>query len=339
MVAKYESFISSHYAAIAKAKYGKAGVVGIFELVQRIKEIFLTVITDSYRGQIVIAHAIDGKPLFPRPKVFSSADLLVELSGDILVQPLGGKYLVYRKPRINLKALSMRAIVYVWNSGLEHFILKGVQGEIPKINALDTSFFAIPTFHSLSEALERYGLGSALNCSCPILEESWAEKARLFFKPGPEKIMRTSLHQFLHATMRGAEVRPEQIVDASHPVDIQVAWNLVGSLALIEIKWLGQSRAGRKRRGGHSEGRALVGAKQLAGYIDKNKPFSPYKTARGYLVVIDGRRRGIRPGQRKIRAADGLYHSTREIVYRPQYHITRTDFAPAFRFFVRPEIA
>lgn len=148
--------------------------------------------------------------------------------------------------------------------------------------------------------------------------------------------MRNSLSYYLKARLRGVEVRPEQIVDSSHPVDIKVSWFLSNRLALIEIKWLGKARTKTKISSEFSAARALEGASQLADYLDKNKVQAPTHKTRGYLVIIDGRRAKTKKQTKQINLADGNKYANMEIIYKPKYHDDRTDFEVPIRMFAEP---
>lgn len=80
-------------------------------------------------------------------------------------------------------------------------------------------------------------------------------------------------------------VKREQIVDATHPVDIKVTWPAINNVALIEVKWLGDSGQTQYR-----DARANEGAKQLIDYLASSVQEEPDKHFVGYLTVFDGRR-------------------------------------------------
>lgn len=150
--------------------------------------------------------------------------------------------------------------------------------------------------------------------------------------------MRRSLTQYLRGVMRDANVKPEQNVDESHPVDIHIQFTSTSQHAIIEIKWLGQSinPITGKKATGYSHGRALEGAKQLADYIDKTIQSSPHYGARGYLVVFDGRRNGLRVGMKSLAATKALGFRDEEISYSTDYASIRTDFDPPMRLYLNP---
>ena len=107
----------------------------------------------------------------------------------------------------------------------------------------------------------------------------------LTFVQKPEHFMRDSLWQCLQNILRNHTVKREQIVDATHPVDIKVTWPAINNVALIEVKWLGDSGQTQYR-----DARANEGAKQLIDYLASSVQEEPDKHFVGYLTVFDGRR-------------------------------------------------
>ena len=128
---------------------------------------------------------------------------------------------------------------------------------------------------------------------------------------------------------------PEQNVDVSKPVDIKVSWIETNRVALIEVKWLGQSaRSGDAHfTANYGQARARSGSEQLADYLDRYHVEAPLVDARGYLAVFDGRRRGLRSADDiNISLADATFFRHLEIDYDPAI-LDRNDFAPPVRFY------
>jgi hypothetical protein len=80
-----------------------------------------------------------------------------------------------------------------------------------------------------------------------------------------------------------------------------------------------------------------VGAKQLADYLDMNKTQAPLHITKGYYVIIDGRRRGLKPDTSSIASEDGLHYLDVEIDFDVRYDETREDFEKPFRMFAEPK--
>ncbi|MGW4086915.1 hypothetical protein ACWEGS_28180 [Streptomyces sp. NPDC004822] len=201
------------------------------------------------------------------------------------------------------------------------------------------SYFAVPYFLDLRESLVRYGTISVRHAQCDIFRTTWREPARLVFVNKPEAIMRRSLQQYLRASLRAhgpIQVMPEQNVNETKPVDIKVTWTASNRVALIEIKWLGLSHdAVKQTRTPYAAGRARQGAQQLADYLDSYHTHDPDTEARGYLVVFDGRRKGVTSESTSVTYADGFHYANEEIDY-PATLLARPDFDTPVRLFCEP---
>ena len=239
------------------------------------------------------------------------------------------------------RALSEHSIVYVFEDSQETFYIAGdVREVVNPTRGVHPSVYAIPTFRALEDALQDYYLKFVRYCGCRILANVWMSGARLVFKNRPERTMRRSLAQFLQVALRGgAIVREEQNVDESHPVDIRVTWQLATRIALLEIKWLGDSLT---RNGGllpYRDARANEGAQQLVDYLEAEVVQTPTQYRTGYLVVYDGRRRGVQPDTEALTLEAARYYADRSVVYDPPHHELRSDFAIPFRMFMEPNTA
>lgn len=148
-----------------------------------------------------------------------------------------------------------------------------------------TSIFAQPTYKELDEAMDYYNTRYVRDSSCAVLSQIWTDEAKREFVQKPEHFMRDSLWQCLQNILRNHTVKREQIVDATHPVDIKVTWPAINNVALIEVKWLGDSVQTQYR-----DARANEGAKQLIDYLASSVQEEPDKHFVGYLTVFDGRR-------------------------------------------------
>jgi hypothetical protein len=262
-----------------------------------------------------------------------------ELSdNEVVVQILqAGRFLLSQTAVIDPMQVAQNCVVYAYENRTEAFYAGSASS--PVINPVEgyASIFAIPTFDDLKLALNEYRDKQARRTSCRILAEVWRTERRIIFRAGPESSMRNSLTQFLKACLRGdVEVRPEQNVDESHPVDIKVTWFMTNRIALIEIKWLGASGNGTTTLVQHLDSRARDGARQLADYLDANAVQAPRQVSRGYLVVFDGRRARVHPSTTSINHADGFRYEHSEIVFEPRYHEIRPDFEVPVRMFMEP---
>lgn len=274
-------------------------------------------------------------------RAHSISTLTTELDGACLARIKSDKSLeVSVLDSTFLAILSQSAIVYLYNDGVEKIIVRGVEFRLKNPVIGCASVFSKPTFMSLAGALDSYRLKAAAYTSCLILEDAWNEASRWWFKPKPEQIMRKSLVQYLRNVLDDAEVRPEQNVDETHPVDIHVTFSMSDQRAIIEIKWLGRSiDATGVPATQYTKSRAQEGAKQLAEYLDASATWGPGVRTRGYLVIFDGRRRGLAPGMASLAASDALHYKDQEITYAPDYSTVRGDFSSPIRMYMHPQTA
>jgi hypothetical protein len=187
----------------------------------------------------------------------------------------------------------------------EVFFINGKKIDINQYaDTASCSVFTIPTYKELDEALDEYYNKMAKSSVCNVLKNVWKDETNMEFCIKPEQYMQKSLWQFLHVSLRSHSVLREQTVDASHPVDIKIMWPILKVIALIEIKWLGDSGKVQYR-----DKRANDGALQLIQYIDASYRGEPDKHFKGYLVVYDGRRK---KGQKD-------YYKFKEIKYKQEY--------------------
>lgn len=334
------------YVTMVVQQHGGPGGEALKQLLEALHKIYRWLEPESVREKLIVFKALsesnhplprDKAVLIQRPEGFAQHE-----GGPFIIQVLdSGEFLLWKEAAADLPQLADVAVVYEYANRSEHFFAKGERRKAPRIDTGYASVFAIPTFSSLRQALDAYRTVMARMSTCEILKTAWCEESRLFWKVKPEATMRRSLGQFLTSTLRDAEVRPEQIVDETHPVDIKVTWMLLNRLALIEIKWLGDSKdeATGKITTSYRQARAKDGAKQLSEYLDANREHAPERRTRGYLVVFDARRRGLSDDATEVARDNGLHYADDEIEYDPRYHETRTDFAEPVRFFMEPKCA
>jgi hypothetical protein len=346
---KMREIAESLYVPVIARAHGREGVSALKDVLSSLHRIYSYVEPELIKGTFLVFKRLQGDdPLheLPVPKTVSGPEHLLgaltqtEPASVALIQlQFNGTFLLWKGILPDLRKLSTQGIVYRYRQSREFFVTADKEHEIMNPSRVHASIFAIPTFKELRDALEDYKERSIKTSRCRIFAEAWdrgAEGPRLFFRKAPESSMRRSLTQYLQNVLRDAEVRPEQVVDESHPVDIKVTWMLTNRQALIEIKWLGKSISSKAKFTVHSDARAREGAQQLAKYLDRNRTEAPTHQAVGYLIVIDGRRRGLRPTASTINYENGMYYRDREIVFTTDYHAQRSDFAEPFRMFAEP---
>ena len=266
------------------------------------------------------------------------------LSEDACVILLSDSQCLLCDPQ-GLKTFIEGSVVYKFENQVETLWANGQQVEITNPRPYALSVFAEPTFRELDAAIREYYEKNARHSVCPTITECWLDSKRLAFKPSPEHSLRDSLWLYLRNVMRAADVKREQVVDDSHPVDIKVTWTWSSTArALIEIKWLGKSFDEQTSRmtKEFSKVRAVDGATQLRDYIITSKIEEPDLHFIGYLVVFDARRRGISDSSRHYTGnpskEEANYYRLQEIDF-PQELILDQTLRLSYRLYLEPNIA
>lgn len=338
-VAAMQEVCKTLYTTRLIAAYGAGAVGALKEILEFLGKFYQHIDPGASKDSIIVFRRLDTtKPPSAgalKCKTFGELTQAFQAPATIELLP-DGAFALIQSSAPKPDKLAQSAVVYEYRKQTEVFYAKTDVVVVPKVVQGISSMFAIPTFTELSTALHEYGTKNVRYSSCPVFRKVWSDKCRLFFRPKPEAIMRESLYNFLRIVLRGAEVRQEQNVDETHPVDIKVTWWASTKLALIEIKWLGRCHQGTKLGTSYSAVRARDGAAQLVGYLDKNKPHSPEHTTRGYLVVVDGRRAKLTVKTKGLPATHAMKYANVEIEYDPKYHTIRTDFEEPVRWFAEP---
>jgi hypothetical protein len=331
------------YTLMVVQQHGESGGTALRQILDALETLYKFVPPESCSGPILVFSAVNetGMPMLGTPDlVIRHPDQLAqEYRQSFAIQVKADKtWLVWKSVRSDAEELAVEAVVYKYEGRTERFYAKGEMRSVRNPYPAFHSCFAIPTFDQLLDALEEYRNRVARYSSCPILCQVWHDSNRLFLKNAQEHVMRDSLTHALKLMLRDAEVRPEQNVDDSKPVDIKVTWSFTNRRALIEIKWVGKSisQESGKINKDYSDYRAREGAKQLADYLDMNKIQAPMQVTRGYLVIFDARRSGTNDSMTSIDAIRGLQYRDKELVFDPKYHELRDDFEQPVRMFVEP---
>lgn len=332
------------YTSAARETFGEQGTEALTQLLTGIVQIYSRYDPSIRKGR-PLAVCVDAtlQPSVLSGKVtayVTMGNFHRELDEEVVVRIQGNGTLEIRKlENIDLRDLSTTAVVYYFDGIGEKIIIGGQFYALLNPVPGYVSMFCRPTFGSLKDALEHYRASAAAHSSCEILKGVWHDERRWWFKAKPESTMRKSLTNYLRNVMRDANVRPEQNVDESHPVDIHVGFSMTQLHAIIEIKWLGKSMtpAGKEAKP-FWQGRALEGAQQLADYLDKSHEWAPQYETRGYLVVYDGRRNKLSEGVTHLDQSDALGYENGEIEY-DETHLQRRDFEMPVRMFMYPNLA
>jgi hypothetical protein len=338
-LAKLQALVSADYVAAASKAFAGGAQMIVTTLTSTVTKLLEIVDPSTFTGKMVVAYrpAAGGTQaetlaaLPPALKLASAAEIPATLVEPSLIEIApNGSLTVYTGEPLSPEALSAGGIAYVYDGGVERIFVDGIGYALCNPTA-SLSIFVKTTYGSLEVALRKYRLTQVRNSSCYLFREVWADAKRLFLKTKPEADMRRSLTNYLRSVM-DAEVMPEQNVDDTHPVDIKVTFPLTNRRALIEIKWMGDSHTAGGRLLRYRPARAREGAKQLVDYLDGIKSSAPSFNHRGYLVVIDARRRGLAKGVTSITPAQAAYYETRSVSYDAAM-LARSDFAAPRRLF------
>lgn len=207
-----------------------------------------------------------------------------------------------------------------------------------------STVFGTLVFTDLERALNDYYQKKVRECRCTILAAGWVDHTRIYWRQKPEIQVRRSLENFLDSCLR-AVVEVEHIVDEDKEVDVVVFWNNPRRGALIECKWMGVSASdkdgnGRRKITKFGPADARKGFGQIADYLDRKRPRAGDRTFKGYLVVIDGRRRGAGdPDDGRVFTVDDLMHFEHAGVQDWDADLlARTDLAQPRVMFCRPRL-
>jgi hypothetical protein len=337
------SLVEQAYVKVVHDAFGEPGTRALRPLLLGIRNIYTRVEPEHLTASLVVFSPLDPmETLLPRNEASEFTDVASlpdAVRGPCIVEvAANGRYYVWLGVT-GTDALSERAVVYVYSNRVEAIRVRDQVCPIPRTVPAMSSTFAVPAFTLLSDALEHYRVKLAKHCMCGVLAQAWRDERRLMFVRKPEVMMRRSLDQFLSSVIRGAEVRPEQSVDESHPVDLKVTWDLTRRIALIEIKWIGDSYNDGNDPLQWRDARAKDGAQQLAEYLDANRERVPGHVSRGYLVVFDGRRKGLTREGELSDSGDVSHYANKDVVYDPDYAATRDDFAAPIRMFIEAKVA
>ena len=346
------------FVAQASAAYGPAGEDRLVELLNSIHSFFQRIPPERLSEELCFVEPINAPHSTP---LISRLGEIIEL-GDFenLATTLGSStplksLVVERRPNgrlyavlgmsvIDIGELASDAIIYRYQDSTDSFIIDRSETVMPKLVPGTASNFATPTLSSLEEALRDYAQ-LIVTCRCDVLANAWDEGRdgpRLVFRNKPELMMRRSLTLFLQARIRDVSARPEHNTDETKPVDIKVDWFGSKMRALIEVKWLGKAIAKQDDTGSgatfteYGPARAQAGAQQLADYLDREQQSEADVSLMGYLVVFDGRRKGVTKDLSPISRKDALHYADDDIDYDPDFAKLRDDFAQPTRYFLQP---
>ena len=246
-------------------------------------------------------------------------------------------YEVWNETNLNKEDINGSYILGYELDEYESFFVNNTMIRAEKSVANSRSIFSHPTYWDLEQAIKSYYFQKAKKCFCKFMEVAWKDEKRLIWNSGPEHLLRDSLYDYLRTVLRGAEVKREQNVNETNPVDIKVSWYLSRARGLIDIKWLGISvnETGKVTQR-FSKARAQAGAIQLRNYIDISREENHDYHFVGYLVVFDGRRKNALKNNNDL--SDAFYYKEKDLEYSPNL-LERKDLNLKSRLFIEPCIA
>ncbi|UUF13542.1 MULTISPECIES: hypothetical protein [Flavobacterium] len=243
-------------------------------------------------------------------------------------------------PTQNIQELidSDNYITYVYKNKKEYFYVN--KNEIKITNKFSCSSIYALQYHFLNEALLSYKNERIRKVSCELFKNSWADEKYIYFISSPENSIQNALSEYLKNSIRGVDVVREYNLGASKPVDIRVYWREANRAAIIEVKLMGRclDMSGNLNSTNYTNSRANDGMKQIKEYMDLVNSDSPTVINKGYLTVIDGRRRNIDPKISSIDISNGFHYANTElnIDAEYQYHKTYLNIESPIRMFAEP---
>lgn len=311
------------------------------ELIKIVREIYKYLEPNHFDGKLIVFTTLGNTNILNEADAIkvTNKDILINKSSGINVMQIKSNGILLLWEDIDITDIyeTSDALFYCYENEAEYFCVNN--NKIDIINHYNCSSVFSIRYHELKEALDNYKIDQILHSSCEILKTCWHDDNRIFFKNGPEETMQKSLLQYLRNRLRGVEAVREYNLGASKPVDIRVYWKNANRAALIELKWLGKSKNDDGEFSTkYSRSRACSGMKQLKEYLDLDAQDTPTCITKGYLVVIDGRRRRAGVDTTEISCSDGLHYQDKEldIPDENRYFETIQNFEKPIRMFARP---
>ena len=311
------------------------------KLTKAVQDIYRYLEPSHFDGKLIIYTTLENVNILDEEEATTVYDknFLINKSSEIIVLQITSDDRLLLWENIDVTDIfdNRNALFYCYENQIEYFCVNTKKIEI-KNPFICSSIFSLQ-YHYLKEALDRYKSEKILNSSCVMFKDCWRDDNRIFFENGPEETMQISLKEYLSNSLRGVDTVREYTLGASKPVDIRVYWKEANRAALIELKWLGKTiNDDGALSVNYTNSRATDGLKQLKEYLDLEAQDTPTCITKGYLVVIDGRRRRVTVNTEEIDCSDGLYYQDKEldIPDEKQYFETIKNFEKPIRMFARP---
>ncbi|MFI6160315.1 hypothetical protein ACIA59_10240 [Micromonospora haikouensis] len=331
----------SYVTAIEQLR-GSAGVSALFDLLERVKQIWRHVPFETMTKGLVFHLPLQDGSVLER-----AGGILVDTPSEIAGYKLDGMTLsatpdgrIRMWPGVEegFDPLASAGLIYSYvHPGREELFLDGHTWPVPD-NGWPCSL-GVPTYSLLESCLSRYVELTRRPDYCAHIAKSWRDAKRIGFLPKPEQHLRRSLHLALHYSLEGAVVRQEQRQDETKPVDIEINWWDVRRGAIIEVKWMGRSASEGANEWGTSydHKRAREGLDQVCDYLDRRYGATPDVPVVGYIFVFDALRENVKVTAESVTAAEGLHYQFEDVEYQPEL-LARPDVGRPFRCFLEPVI-
>jgi hypothetical protein len=344
--ARLREAVLDSYERRIEDQYGARGTELLRLLGEALTQIYRVLAPELLSDGLTVLATLqpDARPMAGRTTMeVSSAQLIGRVHAGATLQALGEDRFVLCPEQVDPLTLAHEALVYRYQEEGDHFAIGGRLSRVPSRRPFP-SWWSVPAFFEVEDALGAYREQVAMDCDCEILrEEVWHDCSRRWILANkPEDAMQRSLWRYLRYVMRGAqqvrEVDREQPVEGRKPPDIKITFSESNRIALIEVKWMGASvnKTGAGISGFEpDEKNANAGARQLAKYLDANLRRAGKHQTMGYLVVFDGRRQNVTL-EGELTREQALFYELCEVSYVPNLAAQRNDFAVPVRFFMRP---
>jgi hypothetical protein len=337
--------VSDSYERRIEDQYGERGTELLRLLGEALIQIYRVLAPELMRDGLTVFATLEpgARPLSVHATIkVNSAQLAGRVGSGATLQALGDDQFLLCGDQVDPIPLADAALVYRYEDG-DAFVIGGTLSRIPQMRPF-ASWWSVPAFFEVEDALAAYREQVALDCDCPVLQdEIWHDKERRWILANkPEDAMQRSLWRYLRNVMRNAqqvrEVDREQPVDGRRPPDIKITFSESNRIALIEVKWMGKSVNETKTKLSSfkaDEKRANEGAQQLADYLDANLQRAGKHQTMGYLVVYDARRDNVTFAG-TLNRKEAHHYELRDVTFTPDHAALRHDYATPVRFYMRP---
>jgi len=335
-----KALANTHMVNILKASNNHKNITNISAgLIKAVSDIYKYFEPSHYNGDLVVFSTLDNS-MFSLPKsekIHFDKNLLITLNTKtILIQNINNELFLWKNANVKKILENKNILFYYYKNKSECFYINNKRISIEPLTVSPSNFSIY--YSELEEALKNYSIEKIYNSSCTRFKSTWADKKQIYFCNKPEETIHLSLEEYLKNTLRGVEVSLEFNFKSKKQVDIRVHWVNVNRSAHIEIKWLGVSLDlnKRKKSTSYTKSRAIAGAQQLKEYLDFASSDSPKIHTKGYLVIIDGRRKNTNKNIIKtITEKNGYFYQSDEIIF-PDKYSQIINFEKPLRMFARP---